>query len=324
MKRRGKSLLTGGSSSGINSLSAGATRKFLNGKITAKRIVIPDGDIAEKTAVHYLNPRNQEALNLESVRDILPSIEENGVHQEGVAVKCADTGKLLLLDASRRRFCCMQVGVDLPIWELQGDLEDSHLLAIINDSQEVKRWSYPEHASYLLKIAEQKGIDIENTTLPNLADSLAIGRESLRKRLEAHKISPAIRQIFIDYEGIPNSFYSKLAKLQRNLELASKNVNTVISKFSAELDSHKLSHEISKAQHETLALLTQHVEKSLGKKKSGSAWTTVELAEFNSRKTFAKMSKTADGQCLKFEFSRSLNAGKRKELESFVKELLAK
>lgn len=151
MAKDGKGLLTGAATSRASLLkkSSGVTRTYLNGALTAKRVVVQSSEVESKTDIHPLNPRNQEALTLDAVRDIFPSIQENGVNQEGVAVKCPSTGKLLLLDASRRRFSCIHCDADLPLWELQDEVSDEQILAIINDSQEVKRWSYPNMPSIL-------------------------------------------------------------------------------------------------------------------------------------------------------------------------------
>ena len=52
-----------------------------------------------ETTVHPLNPRNQEALSVNAVRDILKDIEARGVDTEGVAVK--RNGVYLLIEGSR-------------------------------------------------------------------------------------------------------------------------------------------------------------------------------------------------------------------------------
>ncbi len=54
-----------------------------------------------------MNPRNQEALTTNAVRDILQQIESRGVDTEGVAVK--RDGVYLLIEGSRRRFAVLRL-----------------------------------------------------------------------------------------------------------------------------------------------------------------------------------------------------------------------
>lgn len=318
MRNRSKSMLTGQAKSGTSLLKrAGFTRTFLNETVTAKRIVIPQAEVASMTDIHPLNPRNQKALTKDAVRDILPSIKENGVNVEGVAIKCPTTGKQLLLDASRRRFSCIEGNVDLPLWELQGDITDEQILAIINDSQEVKRWSYPEHAHFLVRVAERKGLDVKNTKVEQLAKHLSIGRESLRKRFEALNVNIALRAVFPDYEGIPNTYYSKLAKLERHLTKANKSISGAMTQFLDEIKTEKLGSDVAQKQIATMALLEAFVDNYIGNKKNKREWTTTQLAEFDDKKVYAKSSKSPDGNTTKFEFSR-IKATKLKKIEAYI------
>lgn len=74
-------------------------------KLEAEHVTVAAENVATETAVHPMNPRNQEALTTNAVRDILQQIESRGVDTEGVAVK--RDGVYLLIEGSRRRFCCI-------------------------------------------------------------------------------------------------------------------------------------------------------------------------------------------------------------------------
>ena len=321
MTKKGKGLLTGQASSQASLMKGSAvTRSYLNGNLTAKRVIVPSTDINTKTDIHPLNPRNQEALSIEAVRDILPSIKENGVNQEGVAVRCLSSGKLLLLDASRRRFCCAHSNVDLPLWEIQGDITDEQILAIINDSQEVKRWSYPEHAQYLLRIAERKSLDVDAMKIEDLAEELSIGRESLRKRLAANKVSKDILAVFVDYEGIPNSYYSSLTKIQNQLSRANKNIKDTMESFVQKLRGIELGTTVSDKQAATLKGLEEFVEHLL-KKQPKPEWSTRELCQFTDKKAYARTKISPDGKTMKIELSR-VGVEKMREIERLTRQIL--
>lgn len=321
MTKKGKGLLTGQATSRASLMKGGVvTRTYLNGALTAKRVLVPSSEVETKTDVHPLNPRNQEALTLEAVRDIFPSIQKNGVNQEGVAVKCDSTDKLLLLDASRRRFSCIHGEVDLPLWEIQGDVTDEQILAIINDSQEVKRWSYPEHAQYLLRIAERKQLDVETMKIDDLARELSIGRESLRKRLAANKVSKDILTVFVDYEGIPNNYYGSLAKIQNQLSKANKNINEVMKSFVQTLDDIVLGESVLDKQATVLKKLEEFTENLL-KKQAKPEWSNRQLCQFEDKKAYARAKTSPDGKTMKIELSR-IGAEKMREIERLIQQVL--
>ena len=322
MVKEGKGLLTGAASSRASLMkkSNGATRTYLNGALTAKRVVVQSSEVESKTDIHPLNPRNQEALTLDAVRDIFPSIRENGINQEGVAVKCPSTGKLLLLDASRRRFSCIHSDADLPLWELLDEVSDEQILAIINDSQEVKRWSYPEHAEYLIRIAKRKSLDVESMKIEDLAKELSIGRESLRKRLAAHKVSKDILMVFVDYEGIPNNYYGLLAKIQNQILRANKNIKDTMKSFSKKISDDDFGDTVLDKQAMTLNKLEEFIE-CLLKKQPKPEWSNRDLCKFDDKKAYAKAKTSPDGKTLKIELSR-VGAEKMREAERLIEKLL--
>ncbi len=324
MKRvANKPTLTGFATSGVSGLKPPSqTRTYLSGQVQAKRLVIPALAISEQTGIHALNPRNQNALTSDAVRDILPSIIENGVHVEGVAIRCPETEKLLLLDASRRRFCCIEAKVDLPLWELQGEISDEQALAIINDSQEVKKWSYPEHAHYLLTIAARKKLMPDSMKIDELAKALSIGRESLRKRLEAAQVDTRLRNLFPDYEGIPNAFYARLAKVERSLTKAGKTVTDFIEYIKQEVDLDEKMPSVSEQQAKIMTALESKLLNFIGQRKAKREWKTDTLVPFEDKKIFARVSKSPDRNITKFEFSR-IESDKLKKIEAYITAILS-
>ena len=318
MRNTNKSkLLNSGSKSGASLLKGPLenTRTFLGGKIKAKRVVVSSSEIDSKTDIHPLNPRNQDALTLDAVRDIYSSIKINGVNQEGVAIRCASTGKFMLLDASRRRFTCLHAEVELPLWVLIGEISDEDILAIINDSQEVKRWSYPEHAQYLFKVAKRKGIDVKVTKLEDLAIALSIGRESLRKRIAANNVPLELRQVFIDFEGVPNAYYSDLVKLQRELEKSQIEIAEAMMQFSKKLEFPPECLSVTEKQKFTLENLKLFVNEVQNVKKKTKEWKKESLASFVKKGSYATLSQSPDRNKTKIEFSR---IGSEKEKQILV------
>ncbi len=317
MKRGSKGSVTNGKScSNVGSLFV--KKSYLNGSLKAKREIVKGKDIKSKTEIHYLNPRNQEALTLEAVTDIYSSIQENGVSTEGVAIE--KDGKYHVLDASRRRFCCIESDQDLPLWVIEGEPTDAQLLKLINDSQEVKKWSYPEHAQYLLRIAERKQLDVETMKIDDLANELSIGRESLRKRLAANKVSKDILKIFVDYEGIPNNYYSVLAKIQNQLSKAGKDIGDSMKSFIETMEDFEPGESILAKQASTLKKLEEFVDRLL-MKQSKPEWSNRQLCQFEDKKAYARAKTSPDGKTMKIELSR-VGAEKMREIERLVQQIL--
>lgn len=321
MKRtKNKAQLTGqSSSSGVGDLFAlSAAKKFLGGKYDAKRITIKGSDVESKTAIHYLNPRNQDALTIEAVADIYESIVVNGVSQEGIAVR--KDGQYLVLDSSRRRFCCINGKVDFPLWVIDGEPSEQELLRLINDSQEVKRWSYPEHGEYLLKIAKLKGLSVEKLSVAELAENLGMGKESLRKRLESLNIVKALREVFVDYEGIPNSFYGKIAGCQRKLIKGNFDVESFARDLLGRLGVLDKSNSIKDQQLITLKIMEELVNEHIDVEKTPK-WKEQLLGNFDQKDISAKRKVSKDGRKTIYELTR-LPADKQKQIDEFMNQIL--
>ncbi|MGR5310833.1 chromosome partitioning protein ParB (plasmid) [Photobacterium damselae subsp. damselae] len=262
-------------------------------KVTASRIVVPSHDIQEKTSIHELNPRCQASLSLDSVRDILPSIEAEGVYTEGVAIKDSD-GIYQLIDSSRRRYCCLTVCKDLPLWVIDGDVSRDDLLSFIDTTQSVKRLSYRELGMNYQSIM----VDNALTKLEELADYLSIGRETCRKRLVAASIDQKLINVFPDCEGIPNTFYAKLAKIEKSLIKDSQDIDQFIESVISDFVADNLPVE------DKQKLILKEMEEKLPNKKTKNTWTTKVLADFEDKNTYAKVMYSNDKRGLKIELNR--------------------
>lgn len=270
------------------------TFTFASGKqAMATRVVVKADELETKTAIHPLNPRRQASLSVEAVRDILPTIEAEGVHTEGVAIK-DEQGIYQLLDSSRRRFSCIQAQKALPLWVLDGQVEQDDLVAFIQTTQAVKRLSYRELGADYSALMQENGF----TKLDELAEFLAIGRETCRKRYAAAKVDQKLIDAFPDCEGIPNGFYAKLAKIEKQLEKE----GSTVKRFVSGLPTAQLAQAVSveEQQKQLLAWMESMLQGTSNK----PTWTTQALAEFSDKNTYAKVSRSSDKRGLKIELSR--------------------
>ncbi|HEC5166169.1 TPA: peptide transporter [Escherichia coli] len=281
-----------------------------NRKLEAEHIIVPAEKVELETAVHPMNPRNQEALTENAVRDILKQIEERGVDTEGVAVK--RDGVYLLIEGSRRRFCCIQSGKDLPLWVLPDELSPEDINSIITAAQTSRRFSYREVGFQYLQKMEELGF----VTNEELAQFLGISHVSVSKRVQAAKIDHSLIALFPDYEGIPNSYYNRLSRLQKYIEKNLYSLEEVVDSVREEIKDMDVS-DITEAQKTVIQKITTVVE-GLDINPPSKGWDTRELAEFDNKDKYARISKSASGRKIRFEFNR-MNSELIAEIEEFIK-----
>jgi ParB family chromosome partitioning protein len=270
------------------------TFSFASGrKVSATRIVVAANELKNKTVIHKLNPRRQDSLTLDSVRDILISIEQEGVHTEGVATK-NEQGVYELLDSSRRRYSCLHAQKELPLWVIEDSIDEADLIAFIQTTQSVKRLSYRELGADYETLMKEGGF----TKIDELAEYLSLGRETCRKRYVAASINQALISVFPDCEGIPNGYYAKLAKIEKQLPKE----KTSVTKFISSLKFNDAVEGISVEDKQKSILNLMEIK--LKKPTDKVTWNTTTLADFDDKNTYAKVLKSSDNRSLKIELSR--------------------
>ncbi|MET4862717.1 ParB family protein [Morganella morganii] len=266
-------------------------------KVDAEHIVVPGDKIASQTVVHALNPRNQEALDENSMSDILEQIRVRGVDTEGIAVRV--DGIYQLIEGSRRRYCCEKLSADLPLWVLPNDITKEDVFSIIRAAQSSRKFSYREVGMQYLSLMEENGY----TTNEQLAQHVSLSTESVRKRIQAAQIDSRLITLFPDCEGIPNTFYSRLSKIQAN----AKKDNIDIGELCNEVTSHRKAvavENIQDAQKEILEELSTMLEIMTDKAKPEAAWKTADIVSFESKDQYARISHSSNGRKVRFEFNR--------------------
>ena len=263
-------------------------------KLEAEHVTVAAENVATETAVHPMNPRNQEALTTNAVRDIL----------------------YLLIEGSRRRFCCIAAQKDLPLWVLPDDLSAEDIKAIITAAQTSRRFSYREVGLQYLELMQEKGF----TKNEELALFLGISHVSVFKRIQAARIDGSLIALFPDYEGIPNSFYSRLSKLQKYVESNLFILADVVDRVKEEIANLDIS-DIPEAQKIVMAQITKAVE-LLDQKPPAKSWETRDLANFANKDKYARISKNASGRKVRFEFNR-MSTELMAEIEAFITDKLS-
>ncbi|RVS70247.1 peptide transporter, partial [Citrobacter freundii] len=152
-----------------------------------------------------------------------------------------------------------------------------------------------------------------------LANYLGISHVSVSKRIQAAKIDNSLIALFPDYEGIPNSYYNRLSRLQKYVEKNLFSLEEVVDNVREEIRSLDVT-DISEAQKTVIDKITTVVEQ-LDIKPPSKGWETRELAVFDNKDKYARISKNASGRKIRFEFNR-MNSELIAEIEEFIKSKL--
>ncbi|WP_144139020.1 ParB family protein [Providencia rettgeri] len=285
-------------------------------KVDAEHVVVPGSKVSEQTVVHALNPRNQEALDENSMRDILEQIRERGVDTEGIAVRV--DGVYQLIEGSRRRYCCAKLSADLPLWVLPNDISNEDIFSIISAAQSSRKFSYREVGMQYLKLMEENGF----TTNEELAQHIGISTESVRKRIQAAQIDPRLIALFPDCEGIPNTFYSRLAKVQGSAKKEMIDIGELCQEVQ-DNRKDKPVENIQETQKDILEEVATMLEIMADKAKPAAAWKTSDIVAFENKDQYARISYSGNGRKVRFEFNR-LNQKVVEDIERLIRLKLSK
>ncbi|CAI3956971.1 ParB family protein [Commensalibacter communis] len=293
-----------------NTINLKRSFTFSNGrKVDAKHVIIPGNRVASNTVVHMINPRNQTALDHHAVRDIIEQIRERGVDKEGIAIQQQD--QYYLIEGSRRRYCCIETQQDLPLWVITDELNSKEIYEIINASQSSKKFSYREVGQqYLTQMQELKF-----ATNEELAAYLNTSTETIRKRIQAAKINEQLIRIFPDAEGIPNSYYSKLAKIEKEAEKNELDLQKICQDAQSKIDVETIK-AVEEQQHYLIHHLMMNIKNILNDQKE-AIWETKELVSFENKDQYARISRNLNGRKVKFEFNR-IHINTIKEIEQII------
>lgn len=281
-------------------------------KVEAEHVIIPGTSVSEMTVVHELNPRNQDAVDENSTRDIYPKVKDRGIDTEGIAV--AREGRYFIIEGSRRRYCAIKAVCDLPLWVFNEELSPDDILCIVNAAQSSKKFSYREVGlKYIQTMKEQ-----DFRTNEDLARYTGVSVESIRKRVQAANIDARLINVFPDCEGIPNSFYSKLAKIQKIASSRCIDISDLTSEVGLGDEKPNISINIEEIQRSILDGLESALRTLTQDSTSSSRWIISDIAEFDSKDKTARIKRSQDGRKVIFEFNR-MNQNLIDDIERLIK-----
>ncbi len=110
-----------------------------------------------------------------------------------------------------------------------------------------------------------------------------INRETCRKRYVAASIDQKLIDVFPDCEGLPNGFYAKLAKIEKQLIKDNGSIN----KFISSLNLNQVINDestVEDKQRSILLLMESKLKKSFDK----ISWKTSYIAKYDDKKHICK------------------------------------
>lgn len=152
-------------------------------------ITVPYSEILQRTQVYHGNDRFQENLNEISVSDILQTIREKGLQYPAVG-KRDENGNIIVLDGSRRRFCCNLAKKDFLIYVTDKIIEDEHsqfMSRIANQSKPLSLFELG--ASYEKMLADGKYKD---------AKELAVGENVTESSVSAARGARNLPELIVE------------------------------------------------------------------------------------------------------------------------------
>ncbi|OEF75567.1 hypothetical protein OA5_05370 [Vibrio cyclitrophicus 1F111] len=294
------------------------TIKFGQTDYKARHVIIPAAELESKTIAHPLNTRHQESLTLEAVRDIYPEVLAEGIKQEGVAYFNKELERYELFDATRRRFCGIKAGRDLPLWVLDELPSAKDIAAYVELTQKVRFFSWREVGMKYLNYAEEQGISSDD--LVQIGKEFGVSIVTIRKKLNAAKLNKALIESFPDCEGIPTTFYTRLGKIERTLAKTKLSVETFVENELASFNTKAT--DVSDIQAKLLEYYETKLE-LLVDDESKPQQKVEELAIYGNKNTYARLKTSADGRKKSFEFSR-LPKELTEDIESYIRQKLSK
>ncbi|MFC1502798.1 ParB family protein [Pseudomonadota bacterium] len=288
-----------------------------SGKVAATHHVIPAADIETKTRAHKLNPRNQKALCLDAVRKVIDDIRVNGIDTDCVGIWSDDNTTIEIIEGSVRRWCSIETEQSYPVWVLPaGSATKKDIRRLISSAVMQKAHSYRERGRAMMLEATELEDNAKEMKVNELAELLDMGRETVRKLLQAYKVSEVLIDAFPDCEGIPNSFYATLSRIEKILAKHFRKPSVFVDEAIkvANLESDSSVEERQVQLLKTMELLEAKIKGSSGK----SQWDTVDIVIFDSKDKKVRKSTNTDGRMVKFEFSR-IEKDLIDEIETLIK-----
>lgn len=296
---------------------------FEGGVVSASHRIIDATDVQFKTDIHPLNPRNQRALNVTSVAETLASIKANGIDTDCIGIWSDDNKEILVIEGSVRRFCAIETNNDYPIWVLPaGSASNNDIRRLISDADSKKPHSLREKGASYIKEALELDNEAESLTIDELAKLIGIGRETVRKAMQAYKLNSLLLEAIPDYEGVSNSIYPELAKVEKAINKTQLDMNVFVKqvKDNAGYQQALEIESIGEAQKRVLDVI-QTLSKKTSNKTPVKKAETIELASYSDRFKSAILKVSPNGRKHTFEFSR-IEKSVVDEIENFIREKL--
>lgn len=192
------------------------TAKLFNGReVEWKRIVVPAGQVEEKTIVFGDNERSQLLLSAESVADITDTLSPYGNDKAAIG-RINKDGLIETADGSRRRYACIEkvtpYNIDVT------DLTDEEMLHLSLTGNIYRKPSVYEQGQRYINLQESLGLN-DSQLEKHLTE---LGEKTSRRKINRYKFTASLPVEIIQAFEIPNDcsadFGEKLYRVWKDQE----------------------------------------------------------------------------------------------------------
>lgn len=181
-------------------------------RVQFESVYIPAERVSSETVVHEFNLRTQEAVTLEMIEDILPSIQKAGVKMPALATRDQDD-VLHVFDGSRRRFAAINAGCGLYVDVTDETLSDDEIAELSHVTNLTKISSLYDRGRYY-QLQKEKYPELSQN---ELAAQIGIASSALGYALQAYEVPLPIYQIFPSKTELGRTQTQTLYKLTKSL-----------------------------------------------------------------------------------------------------------
>jgi ParB family chromosome partitioning protein len=198
--------------------SGGVSFNVSGGTVTFRSAYISPSDIKSKTYVDPVtNNRPQELLNESNLKALVGGLKRRGQLQPAYGVLNRQTGKIELLDGSRRSLGCEQANIDFWVYvcdpsDYEFDITVDDKIDIRRDLQTAKEQSLYDLGQECLAWEQKLG------SAKAVAARFELSEAKISRAKKAASVSIDLISLFEDYNVLSLTDFTSLKKLQDEAE----------------------------------------------------------------------------------------------------------
>lgn len=228
--------------------SGGVSFNVSGGTVTFRSVYISPSDIKSKTYVDPVtNNRPQELLNESNLKALVGGLKRRGQLQPAYGVQNRQTGKIELLDGSRRSLGCEQANIDFWVYvcdpsDYEFDITVDDKIDIRRDLQTAKEQSLYDLGQECLAWEQKLG------SAKAVAARFELSEAKISRAKKAASVSIELISLFEDYNVLSLTDFTSLKKLQDEAEQGGISAKELADKIQIDASNNNDEDELAQAK----------------------------------------------------------------------------